>query len=171
MRLNPSARVSGEDGARSAATGLEGATGARDGGFVDGEMEGGALVGESNGVPGGFNGGRRSCYSVFIDGIEDKVYYLHLRHLCSKFGKVLNLFVQRQRKSGRIWRFGFVRFGLREQALKAVRGLNGFRLGNASLAVSMARSPQGCGSSSNAVGFGPQVVSAPGQRCFGSSLS
>ncbi|XP_057440174.1 eukaryotic translation initiation factor 3 subunit G-like [Lotus japonicus] len=120
MRSNPSARVSGADGSRSAAAGQEGATVARGGGYVDGEMEGGDLVGEADGVLGGFNGGRRSCYSVFIDGIEEKVDYLHLRHLCSKFGKVLNLFVQRQRKIGRILRFGFVRYGLQEQALKVI---------------------------------------------------
>lgn len=51
----------------------------------------------------------------------------------------MNIFVQRFRRLGRRFRFAFVRFSSLKAASTTVKHLDGLRVGNASLFVSMAK--------------------------------
>lgn len=50
---------------------------------------------------------RSSILTLFVDGISDRVNHLQVRVLFSQIRRVLNIFIQRQRKVGRSYCFGF----------------------------------------------------------------
>lgn len=50
-------------------------------------------------------------------------------------GKLTNVFLQRKRNRGRKFRFGFVRYANKEDAVRAMESLDGVRLGGAYLSV------------------------------------
>ncbi|XP_057443890.1 uncharacterized protein LOC130736053 [Lotus japonicus] len=77
----------------------------------------------------------RPCYPLFIDGIADSVDYFQVRELFLQQGKLTNVFLQRKRKSGRKFRFGFVRYAHKDDAVRAMELLDGVRLGGAYLSV------------------------------------
>src|ERR1044072_8999306 len=79
--------------------------------------------------------------SLFVDGIADGVGYHRFRDLFSLFGKLRNVFMQRSKKLGRKFRFGFVRFLSKNCAGSAMKALNGLKLGGSVLRVSWARHP------------------------------
>ncbi|XP_057444907.1 polyadenylate-binding protein RBP45B-like [Lotus japonicus] len=83
-----------------------------------------------------------SIFTLFVDGISDGVNYLQVRGLFAQIGRVLNVFIQRQRKIGRSHRFGFARFSSLEVASQAINLLDGFRLGGTPLSVAWARFPR-----------------------------
>lgn len=83
-----------------------------------------------------------SVFTLFVDGISDGVNYLQVRGLFAQIGRVLNVFIQRQRKIGRSHRFGFARFSSLEVASQAINLLDGFRLGGTPLSVAWARFPR-----------------------------
>src|ERR1044072_322831 len=76
---------------------------------------------------------------LFVDGIADEVGYLRVRELFYLFGKLRNVFIQREKKKGRTFRFGFVRFLYRNNAVSAMRALNGLKVGGSTLRVSWAK--------------------------------
>src|ERR1044072_9188329 len=76
---------------------------------------------------------------LFVDAIDDMVDYHRVRSLFGQHGPLRNVFVQRLRKQGRKFRFGFVRFFSRKDASMALSALNGFKLGGAVLRVGWAR--------------------------------
>src|ERR1044072_9826056 len=77
---------------------------------------------------------------LFVDDIRDMVDYHRVRNLFAEHGKLRNVFVQRVRKLGRKFRFGFVRFFSRKDASKAISALNGTKFGGAVLRIWWARS-------------------------------
>ncbi|XP_057444367.1 uncharacterized protein LOC130736569 [Lotus japonicus] len=80
-------------------------------------------------------------FTLFIDGISDLVGYPQIKSLFGKVGRVEKLFVQRNRKAGRRFRFGFAQFFSRVQAEAAVAKLNGTKSGGVHLSVTVARFP------------------------------
>ena len=91
---------------------------------------------------GGDQGDDDDAFSpLFVDGIEDMVDYHRVRNLFAQHGRLRNVFVQRSRKQGRRFRFGFVRFFSRKDASLALAALNGFKLGSAVLRIGWARNP------------------------------
>lgn len=60
----------------------------------------------------------------------------------SLFGSLSRVFVQRKRKFGRRFCFGFIHFLSRKQASSAIVALNGLRVGGAALTVAPARFPR-----------------------------
>ena len=86
-------------------------------------------------------GARKFCTTLFIDGISEMVGYKQIRELFAQYGDLVNVFVQRLRKEGRRFRFGFVRYALEEHALQAISCVNGRNLGSAWLSVSVAKPP------------------------------
>ncbi|XP_057444213.1 uncharacterized protein LOC130736394 [Lotus japonicus] len=89
--------------------------------------------------------------TLFIDRISELVGYLHIRELFAQIGRVSKVFVQRSRKVGRNFRFGFVHFMSKAHAEEAIARLNGTKLGGIHLSVTVARYPVS-GSSSRAQG-------------------
>lgn len=57
----------------------------------------------------------------------------------SQYGKLVKVYVQQERKKGRRFRFGFVRFLARSCVNMAIKLLDGVRMGGASLSVVVAR--------------------------------
>src|ERR1044072_3128420 len=78
---------------------------------------------------------------LFVDGIADGVGYHRVRDLFYLFGKLRNVFMQRDRKMGRSFRFGFVRFLSMNSAVSALWALNGLKVGGSALRVSWAKPP------------------------------
>lgn len=81
---------------------------------------------------------QRVC-TLFVDGIAEEFGYHQVRRLFAHFGRLMNIFVQCNRKIGRRLRFGFVRFLSSDHASSAIKTLDGVRLGRASLSVMKAR--------------------------------
>src|ERR1044072_8128832 len=77
---------------------------------------------------------------LFVDGIGELVDYHRVRSLFAEHGRLRNVFVQRVRKLGHKFRFGFVRFFSRKYASKAISALNGTKCGGAMLRIGWARS-------------------------------
>lgn len=65
--------------------------------------------------------GARSCSTLFVDGISTSVRYHQVRNLFAQYGDLLNVFVQRTKKVGRQFRFGFVRFLSWDHASAAIK--------------------------------------------------
>ncbi|XP_057454867.1 glycine-rich RNA-binding protein 3, mitochondrial-like [Lotus japonicus] len=83
------------------------------------------------------SGVSRVCVSLFVDGIAESVSYHQIRGLFAQFGRLVNVFVQRKKKLGRRFRFGFVRFTSWKVVAVAIKSLDGVRLGGASLSVGL----------------------------------
>ncbi|XP_057451791.1 glycine-rich RNA-binding protein 4, mitochondrial-like [Lotus japonicus] len=79
--------------------------------------------------------------ALFVDGIFDSISYHQIRDLFAQFGCLMNVFVQRSKRSGRRFRFAFVCFSSLKAATTAIKRLDGFRLGKACLYVSLAKPP------------------------------
>lgn len=86
--------------------------------------------------------------TLFVDGISDLVGYSQIKDLFSQIGRVSKVFVQRFRKVGRKYRFGFVHFQSTGLAEAAMARLNGTKVGGTHLSVTEARFPLRRGSSS-----------------------
>src|ERR1044072_1656121 len=95
---------------------------------------------------------------LFVDDIGDMVDYHRVRNLFAEHRKLRNVFVQRVRKLGRKFRFGFVRFFSRKDACKAVSVLNGTKLGGAVLRIRWAQSSLKAESGAIKDSKGAQVV-------------
>ncbi|XVF21282.1 hypothetical protein REPUB_Repub12eG0076900 [Reevesia pubescens] len=76
--------------------------------------------------------------TVFVNNIPKKVHWRWLRKIFQNQGKVVDVFIPKKR-SGNGKKFGFVRFGERNDALHAIEFLHGAWLMNLQLGVNMAR--------------------------------
>src|ERR1044072_6280348 len=79
-------------------------------------------------------------FALFIDGISESTSYFRIRNLFEQYGKVCNLFIQRKKKPGRNFRFGFVRYAYREQAIDALK-LDGSQINGEVISLSVAKAP------------------------------
>lgn len=59
---------------------------------------------KKNGVPLG------SIFTLFVDDIQDRLDYHHVRGIFAQIGRVVDVFIQGKRNIGRLHRFAFVRF-------------------------------------------------------------
>ncbi|XP_057418341.1 eukaryotic translation initiation factor 3 subunit G-like [Lotus japonicus] len=134
MKKVRSARVSSSLSSKATSSSFSGRGGASDFGVCGGdeEEEDGGADGER--LDGG-DGSKSPCFSLFIDGISEAVGYHQVRNLFLKHGKVKSIFIQRQQKVGRRFRFGFVRYILKEDTFAAMKRLDSFRIGGAFLFV------------------------------------
>lgn len=87
-------------------------------------------------------GPRCNATTLFVDVIEEAIWYHHIRGLFSLFGSISRVFVQRNRNLRRRFRFGFVRFLSQKQASDAIDALHGLKGGGAALSVAPARFPR-----------------------------
>lgn len=58
-----------------------------------------------------------------------------MRDFFLQHGKLTNVFLQRKRKSGRKFRFDFVRYANKKDVVRAMEFLDGVRIGGAYLSV------------------------------------
>src|ERR1044072_2616352 len=79
--------------------------------------------------------------SLFIDGLKEDTSYNQLKSLFKCFESVARIFVQKEKKANRRWKFGFVRFKAKAEALKAMKTLQGRRLNGNVITISRARYP------------------------------
>ncbi|XP_057444255.1 uncharacterized protein LOC130736434 [Lotus japonicus] len=79
--------------------------------------------------------------TLFVDGLDARANYRQVRRMFEKFGKVECVFIQKERRARRKFRFGFVRFGTREEGIRAIQGLNRKKLNSAFITVHTARFP------------------------------
>ena len=108
--------------------------------FFSQEMPSSARASLTGGEDGGNQGDDDDAISpLFVDGIDDTLDYHRIRSLFAQHGPLRNVFVQRLRKQGRKFRFGFVRFFSRKDASLALSALNGFKIGGAVLRIGWAR--------------------------------
>src|ERR1044072_3967766 len=61
-------------------------------------MESGEGGEQEDAGPGRSSSSAWRSYNLFIDGVSDYVSYSQIRHLFEQYGKVLNLFIQKQKK-------------------------------------------------------------------------
>lgn len=80
--------------------------------------------------------------TLFIDGISEKAGYAQIRALFGQIGRVGKVFVQRQRKIGWRFRFGFLRFLALAHAEATLLQLNGVKVGGFHLSVTVAKFPR-----------------------------
>lgn len=82
-----------------------------------------------------------SIFTSFVEGILDRFEYHQISSLFAQFGRIKNVFVQKQRKIIRRYRFRFVQFASLELASQVINLLNGFHLGDAFLFLATTRFP------------------------------
>ncbi|XVF23547.1 hypothetical protein REPUB_Repub13aG0048100 [Reevesia pubescens] len=79
-------------------------------------------------------------FSVFVSNIPQKVHWRWLWKIFANHGRVVDVFIPKNRNGVSGKRFGFVRFVHHEEALSMIRKLNGVWLLNSKISVKMARS-------------------------------
>ncbi|GMJ10120.1 hypothetical protein HRI_004681200 [Hibiscus trionum] len=80
---------------------------------------------------------RQQIFTLFIEKLSEKLHWQGLWHASRRHVDVSDAFIARKRdERGR--RFGFVRFGKRIDAERAIERLNGFVLYGSRIRVSMA---------------------------------
>ncbi|XP_057431836.1 uncharacterized protein LOC130724581 isoform X2 [Lotus japonicus] len=67
-------------------------------------------------------------FSVYVDGLSDRITMLKLKSIFEQAGRVKDVFVQFKKKFQRCFRYGFVRFQNDEEAWQAIQMFNGLRL-------------------------------------------
>ena len=80
-------------------------------------------------------------WSVFVDGIREEISYRKARKFFDRLEGIKGIFIQRNKKYERRFKFGFLRFGEYEKAYNAIRKLNGVRFHGAFLSLKMAKYP------------------------------
>lgn len=78
-------------------------------------------------------------FSVFIDGLGDRISKAKVCAIFSKARKLLDVFVQFRRKEGRLFKFAFVRYDSDQAAWREIQLFNGLKLDRAYLDVKKAR--------------------------------
>lgn len=78
-------------------------------------------------------------FSVFVDGLRDRITLQKLRAIFGKAWRLHDVFIQQKKKYQRRFRFGFVRFNSNDEAWKAIRMFYGLRLEGNYLVVQKAR--------------------------------
>ncbi|KAK8578612.1 hypothetical protein V6N13_100440 [Hibiscus sabdariffa] len=81
---------------------------------------------------------QRQVFTLFIENLSEKLHWQGLWFAFGRHGEVVDAFIARKRNC-RGQRFGFVRYGKRIDAERAIRSLNGFVLFGSKIKVSMAR--------------------------------
>ncbi|XP_057429123.1 uncharacterized protein LOC130722418 [Lotus japonicus] len=81
-------------------------------------------------------------FSVYVDGLSDRITLIKLKTIFGKAGRVKDVFIQFKRKFQRRFRYGFVRFQNDEEAWRAIRTLNGLRIDGNYLVVKRANPKQ-----------------------------
>lgn len=79
---------------------------------------------EIDSLQGSRGAGRSLSNTLFVDGIADSVGYHQVRKLFASYGRLWKVFVQRFKKVGRRFRFGFVHFSLWNHASAAINALD-----------------------------------------------
>lgn len=97
---------------------------------------------ESDGSEDGGEAPSKPAFTLFVDGIPEFVSYYHIRGLFGQIGKLVSVFVQKQRRLGRAFRFGFARYSSLETASLAISLFNGVAMGGSILTVGLARFPR-----------------------------
>ncbi|XP_057426186.1 uncharacterized protein LOC130719586 [Lotus japonicus] len=72
----------------------------------------------------------KESFSVFVDGLGDRMTLQKLRAIFEKAGRLRDAFIQHKKRFQRRSRFGFLRFSSDEEAWKAIRMFHGLRLDN-----------------------------------------
>lgn len=80
--------------------------------------------------------------TLFVDRIPDFSGYFKICGLFGHIGSLLNVFVQQQRRFGRAFRFGFVRYSSLEVVSRKISLFNGVLVGGSVLSVALARFPR-----------------------------
>ncbi|GMI67050.1 hypothetical protein HRI_000374300 [Hibiscus trionum] len=83
-------------------------------------------------------GRQHQTFTLFIENLSEKLHWQGLWFAFGRYGDVVDAFIARKR-NGRGRRFGFVRFGNKFEAVRAIKRLNGFVLFGSKIRVSMAR--------------------------------
>ena len=78
-------------------------------------------------------------WSVFVDGIMEEISYRRARSFFDRLEGIKRMFIQKNKKDSRRFKFGFLRFREYEKAYNAIRKLNGVRFLGAYLSLKMAR--------------------------------
>ena len=66
-----------------------------------------------------------------------------MKMLFARYGRIESVFVQRQRRLGRKFRFGFIRFKIMKEVVEAAKNMIGWQLNSAYLHVNVAKFPTG----------------------------
>lgn len=103
----------------------------------------------------GQGGSIKARVALFVNAISNSVSYNQVKGLFTQFGSQVNVFVQHFRRPDRHFRFAFVRFSSWKASSTTINCLDGFRMGNASLFLSLDKPP-----SKNVMDFGATNVSA-----------
>lgn len=77
--------------------------------------------------------------TLFIDNLPDDSSSVWVRNLFSKFGRVRDLFIPSKKSKITGLRFGFVRFGRRDEAISAIAKASGLWIWGNKLVVKLAR--------------------------------
>ena len=77
-------------------------------------------------------------FTVFVENLPEEMDFGWLHQLFGRYGKVKDAFIPKKRSAKNGVRFGFVRFGRRDEAAEAVRRMNGICIRGCELKVKMA---------------------------------
>lgn len=86
---------------------------------------------------------KKEAITLFVDGISRKTSLTDIRTLFETCGDVVDVYIAGKRRQNINVGFGFVRYKLKQDALKAIEYLNGFRLNGSSLKIGMAQYQKG----------------------------
>ena len=78
-------------------------------------------------------------YSLFVNGLPWEMTWRWLQQIFKGEGEVIDIYVSRKARWFNICKFGFVRFKMLDEAMKAVRNLDGVMIRGRRLKVSFAR--------------------------------
>lgn len=85
------------------------------------------------------NQGKALNFSLFVDGLRDRVTVAKQQAIFSKAGVLRDIYIQRKKKFRRRFRFAFIRFCRDEDAWKSIQMFSGVRLEGYFLVVQKAK--------------------------------
>ncbi|RUS68718.1 hypothetical protein EGW08_023521, partial [Elysia chlorotica] len=81
---------------------------------------------------------REGLFSVYVGNLHPDITEEYISELFCKCGKIKDIIIMEQKES-RASKFGFVRYGCQEDAVQAIKELNGWRVKSQKLIVDLAR--------------------------------
>ncbi|XP_039038606.1 serine/arginine-rich splicing factor SC35-like [Hibiscus syriacus] len=84
------------------------------------------------------HGDRNGCFTLFIDNLQENLYWKGLWAIFCSHGNVIDAFIPTKRSKGGA-HFGFIRFAMLLEARTAVTRLNGVYIYGSRIGVSMAK--------------------------------
>ncbi|XP_057425644.1 RNA-binding protein CP33, chloroplastic-like [Lotus japonicus] len=106
---------------------------------VDGESDEQDVADENDGEDRVEGRSGSPSFTLFVDGISEPADYYQIRGLFGQIGGLLNVFVQKQKRIGRAFRFGFVRYSSLDVASMAINLFNGVLFGGSILSAALAK--------------------------------